>query len=78
MECYLTGMDFWTVFAAVLCAGLLLVMFVWACVNVSRREQRQESLSLYLGAMLMPLGFALLSFMIATDSVPAWLEAISR
>lgn len=69
-------MDFWTVFAAVLCAGLLIVMFVWACVNISRREERKESLGIYFWAMLLPLGFAGMSFMIATNSVPAWLDAI--
>lgn len=74
----MTGMDFWTVFAAVLCAGLLLVMFVWACVNISRREERKESIGLYFWAMMLPIAFAGLSFMIATNSVPDWLNAALR
>jgi predicted membrane channel-forming protein YqfA (hemolysin III family) len=48
---------FWTVFAAVLGANLLTVCFVWACINISRREERKESLGLYLGCAMMPLLF---------------------
>ena len=56
---------FWQVFAAVLCAGLLLVAFVWASVNISRREQAKEPMGIYLGTMLMVFAFAGLSFYIA-------------
>lgn len=68
-------MNFWTIFAGVICANLLTVMFVWGCLNISRREQRQESAGVYIGAFLMPLLFGLAGFMIATDSIPAWLDA---
>lgn len=54
----MSSIDFWTVFAAVLDAGLLLVLFVWVCVNVSRREQRNEGLGAYIWGMLAVMGFA--------------------
>lgn len=71
---------FWTVFAAVLCAGLLLVMFVWGLVTYTRHERdgtagRSGSHGSAI-ALLMPLLFALISFMVATDTVPAWLDFI--
>lgn len=69
---------FWTVFSAVLCSGMLLIAFVWAAVNVSRKEQAREPLGLYLATMLMVFAFAGSSFMIATDSVPAWLDAMAK
>jgi uncharacterized MnhB-related membrane protein len=68
-------MSFDALFAAVLGANLLTVMFVWGCVNISRREQRQEGPGAYLGAFLMPLIFAAASMMIAFDKVPTWLDA---
>lgn len=71
-------MTFDTVFAAVLSANLLTVMFVWGCVNISRREQRTEGPGVYIGAFLMPLLFGLGSLLIAFDSVPGWLDAALR
>lgn len=67
---------FWTIFSAVLCAGMLLVAFVWASVNISRREEAKEPFGLYLSVLLTVFGFAGGSFMIATDSVPGWLDYI--
>lgn len=75
-------MDFWTVFAAVLCAGLLLITFVWGAVAYSRHEKNGTAGSWDSHApaiaLLAPLVVAALSLMIALDSVPAWLEAISK
>ena len=56
---------FWTIFSAVLCAGMLLVALVWAGVNISRREEAKESFSLYLGVVMMVFAFAGLSFYLA-------------
>lgn len=56
---------FWQVFAAVLCAGLLLIAFVWATMNISRREQAREPMGIYLGTMVMVFAFAGVSFYIA-------------
>lgn len=50
-------MTFWTIFAAILSANLLTVAFVWAGVNISRREQRREALGVYLWGLLLPLLF---------------------
>lgn len=50
-------MTFWTIFAAILSANLLTVAFVWAGVNISRREQRREPLGVYLWGLLLPLLF---------------------
>ena len=75
-------MDFWTIFAAVLCAGLLLITFVWGAVVYSRHEQSgTEGSSASHGpavAMMMPPLFALASLLIATDNVPAWLNFIAQ
>ncbi len=48
---------FWTLFLAVLAAGILLVAFVWACLNISRREQAKEPFGIYLSTMLMVFAF---------------------
>ena len=69
---------FWTVFAAVLTAGMLLIAFVWACLNISRREQAQEPFGTYLSVVVMVFGFALISMMIALDAVPDWLNRALR
>lgn len=75
-------MDFWTVFAAVLCAGLLLISFVWGAYSYSRHERdgtagsRESNMPLI--ALLAPLVVAAFSVMIALDSVPAWLDAIAQ
>jgi hypothetical protein len=71
-------MDFWTVFAAVIAANLLTVMFVWGIVTYSRHEREGTPGNIPWAAFMMPLLFALAGIMIATDSVPAWLEAISQ
>ena len=68
-------MNFWTVFAGVISADLLTVMFVWSCFHISRREQSGEPLGGYIGGMLMPLLFCLFGLLIALDSVPGWLDA---
>jgi len=73
-------MDFWTVFAAVLCAGLLLITFVWGAYSYSKHERdgtagsRESNMPAV--AVLVPLAVAAFSLMIALDSVPAWLDAI--
>lgn len=70
---------FWAVFAGALGANLLTVMFVGALVAITRRENQGMSIPGWaLGSFLMPLLFCLGAFMIATDSVPAWLDAISK
>ncbi len=56
---------FWTVFSAVLTAGMLLVAFVWACINISRREQAKEPLGLYLAVVVMVFAFAFGGFYLA-------------
>ncbi|WAJ27383.1 hypothetical protein [Antarcticirhabdus aurantiaca] len=56
---------FWTILAAVLGANLLTVTFVWCCVQVSRREQAKEHLSVYLWGFLGVFGFLGVSFYIA-------------
>lgn len=75
-------MDFWTVFAAVLCAGLLLITFVWGAYSYSKHEREgtagSRASNMPALAILAPLVVAALSFMVATDSVPAWLDAISK
>jgi hypothetical protein len=68
-------MTFWTVFAGVLTANLLTVMFVWAGFHVSKRERNIEGPGFYIGAFLMPLLFCVVSLLIALDSVPGWLDA---
>jgi len=80
MGCYVKAMDFWTVFAAVLCAGLLLISFVWGAYSYSRHERdgtagsRESNMPAL--ALLAPLVVAAFSLMIALDSVPTWLDAI--
>lgn len=75
-----TLVSFWTVFSAVLCAGLLLVSFVWGAYSYSRHERagtagsRESNMPLV--ALLVPLAVAAFSVMIALDSVPTWLDAI--
>jgi TRAP-type C4-dicarboxylate transport system permease small subunit len=73
-------MDFWTVFAAVLCAGLLLITFVWGAYSYSRHEREgtagSRASNMPLAALLAPLVVAALSLMIALDSVPTWLDTI--
>jgi hypothetical protein len=71
-------MNFETVFAAVLTANLLTVMFVWAGYHVSKREHNKEGPGFYIGAFLMPMVFCAGSLMIALDKVPAWLDAALR
>ena len=67
---------FWAVFSALLAANLLTVLFVWACVNISRKEERKEPFGTYLIAFLMPLAFLLLGLMTALDASPVWLDTI--
>jgi hypothetical protein len=71
-------MTFGVVFAAVLAANLLTVMFVWAGFHVSKRERNLEGPGFYIGAFLMPLVFCAGSLMIALDKVPDWLNAALR
>lgn len=71
---------FFSVFAAVMCAGLLLVTFVWGMVTYSRYERdgiagRKGTGGAAL-AILMPLLVTAIALMIASDKVPAWLAAI--
>lgn len=61
----MNSITFWQVFAAVLAANLLTVAFVWACINISRREQAQESIWTYLGVACMTLFFCAGSLYIA-------------
>lgn len=74
-------MNFWTVFAGVLSANLLTVMFVWGVHSYSKLEQvgraHEAKSPLYIG-MFMPLLFCLGALLIALDSVPAWLDAMAR
>ncbi len=71
---------FWTVFSAVLCAGLLLVCFVWGAYAYSKHERAGTAGSgdpnMPAVAMLAPLVVAAISLMISLDSVPAWLDTI--
>lgn len=60
---------FWTIFSAVLCAGLLIVAFVWAAIQVGRRERATEPLGIYLWGFLLPIAFAGLSFYIAMGGI---------
>lgn len=73
-------MTFWIVFAAVISANLLTVMFVCGLIAYTRHEKAgtagSRDSNLPLGAILMPMLFCLGGLMIATDSVPAWLDAI--
>lgn len=75
-------MVFWDVFAGVLCAGLLLIMFVWGMVSYSRHERDgtagSKASDIPWAAFMIPLLFAVASLMIATDSVPAWLDFIAQ
>lgn len=75
-------MDFWTVFAAVLCAGLLLITFVWGAYSYSKHEREgtagSKASNMPALAILAPLVIAAFSLMIALDSVPAWLDAILK
>ncbi len=72
--------QFWTVFAAVLCAGLLLVTFVWGAAAYSKHEKNGTAGSWESHApaiaLLAPLVVAAFSLMIALDGAPTWLDAI--
>jgi hypothetical protein len=78
LGCGEMAVNFWTVFAGVISANLLTVLFVWSCIRISRREQNKESLGGYLGGMLMPLLFCITALMISLDKVPVWLNAALR
>ena len=69
---------FWPVFAAILSANLLTVMFVWAAVTYSRHEKNGTAggSGSHGPALTMVgiLAFLSLSLMVALDSVPAWLD----
>lgn len=71
---------FFSVFAAVMCAGLLLTWFIWGAVAYSRFERDGVAGRKGTGhaalAFIVPILFTLLAFMIATDSTPDWLAAI--
>lgn len=73
-------MTFWTVFAGVISANLLTVMFVWGMIAYTRHEHGGTAgtpgSNLPLGAILMPMLFCVGGLMIALDSVPAWLDFI--
>jgi TRAP-type C4-dicarboxylate transport system permease small subunit len=73
-------MDFFVIFAAVLCAGLLLISFVWGAYSYSKHERDgtagSRASNMPALALLAPLVIAALSVMIALDGVPAWLDAI--
>jgi len=56
---------FWPIFGAVLGANLLTVCFVWAAVNVSRRESAGQPIRAYMPALIMPLLFCGVALMIA-------------
>ena len=56
---------FWPMLAAVLGGNLLTVMFVWAGLHISKREQTGESPGFYVLAMIMPLLFAVGAMYIA-------------
>lgn len=51
----MTSVTFWQVFAAVLGANLLTVAFVWAGVQVGRRERAAEPLGVYIWGFVLPL-----------------------
>lgn len=57
--------QFWTIFAAVLGANLLTVVFVWCCVSISRREQARESPGVYMWGFLLTFGFLAGGFYVA-------------
>ncbi len=73
-------MNFWGVFAAVLGANLLTVMFVWGMVTYSRHEREGTAGSrashIPWAAFMMPTLFLIGGLMIALDEVPLWLDAI--
>ena len=75
MQPLLSSQVFWPVFAAVIGANLLTVMFVWGIVQTARREANGEKHGFYLAVTIMPLAFAAAGLMIALDSVPPWLDA---
>lgn len=56
---------FWTIFAAVLGANILTVVFSWCCININRRERALEGPGTYLMGFLLVLGFLGGSFYIA-------------
>ncbi len=70
---------FWPVFAGVICGNLLTVSFVWGLVQYSKHEREgtagQKGTGVYVVGLVMPLVFAAAGLMIATDKVPAWLNA---
>lgn len=71
---------FFTIFAAVLAANLLTVSFVVGLYRYSQHERDgtagQRGTNRYLVAALAPLVILGFAFMIATDSVPVWLDTI--
>lgn len=73
-------MDFVTVYSAVLFANLLTAGFVWAIVNLSRKEAAGEhgGNSIYLGVFLMVGFFAVVGIMGATDRFPDWMNSSGR
>ena len=48
---------FWQIFAAVLAANILTVAFIWAGVQVGRRERATEPLGVYIWGFLLPIFF---------------------
>lgn len=74
-------MNFWTVFAAVISANLLTVMFVWGMYSYSRLEREgrpgEAKSPIYIGIFL-PMVFAIAGLMTALDKVPAWLDVALR
>lgn len=57
---------FFAVLGAVLGANLLTVSFVWAMINISKREEERRDIpSVYWAGMLMPLAFCGVSAYIA-------------
>ncbi|MGN7959126.1 hypothetical protein [Agrobacterium radiobacter] len=56
---------FFTVLGAVLAANLLTVCFVWAAVQIGRREREKEPLGYVLIGFLLPMAFCGLSAYIA-------------
>lgn len=70
-------MSFWTLFAAVISANLLTVGFVWAVINISRREKTGEPFTAYLPMMLMPLLFCGGALLIAFEKT-ALLDGVLR
>lgn len=73
-------MDFFTVFAAVFSANLLLIVFVWGAYNYSRHERDgtagSRASNAPLLAIVVPLLINALCVMIALDGVPTWLDTI--